>query len=78
MAVRALGLIVFALGAIRVCAAYLFLAGKRSNYVPTWLASGSMFDRREPRAPRRDTIISMFISTILAAIGVAMIVRGSR
>jgi hypothetical protein len=78
MAVRALGLIIFAIGLIRVYAAYLVLTGKRSDRVPRWLASGSMFDRREPRAPRRDATIGLFISTLLAAAGVLLTVKGPR
>jgi hypothetical protein len=71
-------LIIFAIGVIRVWAAYLVLAGKRKDRLAWGLASGISFFARESGPTRRDTMIGMFISTVLAGMGVFLIVAGSR
>jgi hypothetical protein len=78
MAVRALGLAIFALGVIRAYAAYLVLNGKRNDRLAWGLASGISFFARKSGPTRRDTVIGMFISTVLAAMGVFLIVAGPR
>jgi hypothetical protein len=73
MAVRVLGPIIFAIGVIRVYAAYLVLTGKRNDRIAWGLASGLAFFARASGPTRRDTMIGMFVSTGLAAIGVVLI-----
>jgi hypothetical protein len=78
MAVLAIGLIVFAIGVIRASAAYLVLTGKRNDRLAWGLASGMAFFTRKSDPTRRDTMIGMFVSTGLAAIGVALIFAAYR